>query len=263
MIGAGILSAGVFLLLAWCEWRRPLRRRVESKLVHDSRNFAVAGMGAVVMALAESPVALRLSQVAERRHWGLLNALESPAWLKVALAVLLMDYTLYIWHVLTHKVPFLWRFHLVHHVDLDMNASTALRFHFGELALSVPWRAAQIAIIGISPRAFSMWQTMLIISIVFHHSNVRLPIRFERLLNRIFVTPRMHGIHHSMIKEETNANWSSCLTLWDWLHGTLRLNVPQEKITIGVPAYRDPADVTLPRILTMPFREQRSDWELP
>lgn len=262
MMGAGIVSAAVFLLLMCCERWRPLRRQVESKLVRDSRNFVIAGLGAPVMALAESPVAYWLAQAVERRHWGLLNALGAPSPLKVALAVLLMDYTLYIWHVLLHKVPFLWRFHLVHHVDLDMDASTALRFHFGELAVSIPWRAAQIAVIGVSPRAFSLWQAMLIVSILFHHSNVRLPIRFERLLNRIFVTPRMHGIHHSMIEGETNSNWSSGLTLWDWLHGTLQLNIPQEKITIGVPAYKDPSDVTLPKILTLPFREQRSDWEL-
>jgi sterol desaturase/sphingolipid hydroxylase (fatty acid hydroxylase superfamily) len=241
--------------------RRPLRRAVESKLVHECRNFAVAGLGVTVIAFVESPVGFWLSRVTDLRGWGLLHALALPSWLRVALSVLLLDYTLYIWHVLTHKVPFLWRFHLVHHVDLDLDASTALRFHFGELALAVPWRALQIVAIGVSPLSFAIWQTMLTVSVMFHHSNVELPIRLERFLNRFVVTPRMHGIHHSMVEEETNSNWSSGLTLWDRLHGTLRLNVPQEGITIGVPAYRDPADVTLPKVLTMPFRTQRSDWD--
>ena len=256
------VAGGVFLVLTLSELRRPLRRRVESKLIRESRNFAIAGLGAVVVTLAETPVALRLGQVVDAQEWGLLHALKLPTWLRILLSVLLLDYTLYIWHVLTHKVPFLWRFHLVHHVDLDLDASTALRFHFGELALSVPWRAAQIVAIGVSPAAFTVWQTALVSSILFHHSNVELPLRLERLLNRFLVTPRMHGIHHSMKEEETNSNWSSGLSFWDRLHGTLRLNVPQQAITIGVPAYGDPADVTLPNLLAMPFRRQRADWEL-
>jgi sterol desaturase/sphingolipid hydroxylase (fatty acid hydroxylase superfamily) len=180
--------------------------------------------------------------------------------LETALAIVLLDYTLYVWHVLTHKVSFLWRFHLVHHVDLDLDASTALRFHFGELAISVPWRAAQIMIIGVSPIAYLTWQTCVFLSIMFHHSNVKLPISFERWLNRLIVTPRMHGIHHSVVQQETNSNWSSGLTIWDWLHGTLRLNVPQDQVTIGVPAYREPAEVSLLQILELPFLKQRSDW---
>jgi sterol desaturase/sphingolipid hydroxylase (fatty acid hydroxylase superfamily) len=170
--------------------------------------------------------------------------------------VVLLDYTLYIWHVLTHRVPFLWRFHIVHHADLDMDASTALRFHFGELALSVPWRAAQIAVIGVSPGAYAFWQTALFLSILFHHSNVRLSLGLERRLNRFVVTPRMHGIHHSVIQDETNSNWSSGLTIWDWVHGTLLLDVPQEAVTIGVPAYRTPDAVTLAKVIVMPFGPQ-------
>jgi sterol desaturase/sphingolipid hydroxylase (fatty acid hydroxylase superfamily) len=175
----------------------------------------------------------------------------------------LLDYTLYVWHVLTHRVPFLWRFHVVHHVDLDMDATTALRFHFAELVISVAWRAGQVAVIGVSPLSFSVWQIALFLSIMFHHSNVRLPLDVERRLNRFIVTPRMHGIHHSAIRAETDANWSSGLTVWDWLHGTLRLNVPQQDIIIGVPAYREPDDVALGDVLSMPFHSQRPTWRLP
>jgi sterol desaturase/sphingolipid hydroxylase (fatty acid hydroxylase superfamily) len=85
----------------------------------------------------------------------------------------------------------------------------------------------------------------------------------ERRLNRLIVTPRMHGIHHSDVREETDSNWSSGLTVWDWLHGTLRLNVPQDEITIGVPAYRAPEEVGLVDVLKLPFTEQRPTWLLP
>src|SRR6185436_10383350 len=109
-------------------------------------------------------------------------------------------------------------------------------FHFGELALSVPVRAAQMIVIGVDPSALWLWQTIVFASILFHHSNLRLPRSLESVLVRLIVTPRMHGIHHSDRVEETNSNWSSLLSVWDVLHRTLRLDVPQERITIGVPA---------------------------
>jgi len=257
------LVFGAFGLLAWLERRRPLRRAVEPKVRREARNLAVAVVSAAALQLTEKPMADALTAIVERRRWGLLKLLRLPAWLAVALAVVLLDYTLYLWHVLTHRAPFLWRFHLAHHVDLDLDASTALRFHFAELVLSVPWRAGQILIIGVSPLAFSVWQTLLFVSILFHHSNVELPVGLERRLNRFVVTPRMHGIHHSAVKDETDSNWSSGLTVWDRLHGTLRLDVPQDEITVGVPAYRDPAEIGLVEILRLPFGEERPAWQLP
>ncbi len=259
----GLLVGGTFITLLWLERRRPLRPSVEQKAGREGRNLAVAALSAAAIQVAEKPVTGPLTALVERRRWGLLKRLPLPAWLEVPLAVALLDYTLYLWHVLVHQVPFLWRFHLPHHADLDLDASTALRFHFGEMVLSVPWRAAQVLTLGVSPLSLSVWQTATLLEILFHHSNVELPVEVERWLSRLIVTPRMHGIHHSMVPEETASNWSSGLTLWDWLHGTLRLNVPQEEITIGVPAYRDPREVTLPQVLAMPFEEQRDSWRLP
>jgi sterol desaturase/sphingolipid hydroxylase (fatty acid hydroxylase superfamily) len=257
------LIFGAFGALQWLERRRPLRREVEPKLTRNARNVAVAGLGGLALQVMENPINSGIAAFVERHNFGLVKLLRLPVWLETALAVVLLDYTLFLWHVLTHKVPFLWRFHLPHHVDLDLDASTALRFHFGELVLSIPWRASQIIVIGVSPLSLSIWQTLLLLSILFHHSNVRLPIETERRLNRLIVTPRMHGIHHSIVEHETNSNWSSGLTIWDRLHGTLRLNVPQDKITIGVPAYRQPEDVELPKILQLPFTDQKPTWRLP
>jgi sterol desaturase/sphingolipid hydroxylase (fatty acid hydroxylase superfamily) len=260
---SGLLVGGAFCGLLWLERRRPLRRAVEPKLWRNARNLAVAALSAAAIQVAEQPVTRPLTVLVERRRWGLLKRLALPAWLEVLLAVALLDYTLYVWHVLVHKVPFLWRFHQPHHVDLDLDTSTALRFHFAEMVASVPWRAAQVVGIGVSPLALSVWQTAALVEILFYHSNVELPLGVERWLCRLVVTPRMHGIHHSIVPDETGSNWSSGLTLWDWLHGTLRLNVPQDDITIGVPAYRRPEEVTLPRVLAMPFGEQRDSWRLP
>lgn len=251
--------AGIFL---W-EIARPLRREVEGKARRLPRNLAVAGLAAITVHLAETPVVEPLARRVYRQRFGVLPRLGLPRWAETCAAVLLLDYTMYAWHVLTHRVPALWRFHVVHHADLDLDASTALRFHFGELAISVPWRAAQIAAIGVSPRALSIWQTGLMVAIIFHHSNARLPVGVERWLSRVLVTPRMHGIHHSIVADESGSNWSSGLAVWDWLHGTVKLNVPQDAIEIGVAAYRSPDDVTLPAIIEMPFVTQPPTLRLP
>lgn len=258
------LIVGAFGVLWWLERRRPLRPDAhEPKLRREVRNLSVAATAALALRLAEQPVAERLTALVARRKIGLLKLVALPAWLETALAVLLLDYTLYLWHVTTHRAPALWRFHAVHHADLDLDASTALRFHFGELIVSVAWRAGQIVLIGVSPLALSVWQTLLMLSVLFHHSNVRLPLRWERRLASFVVTPRMHGIHHSTVREESDSNWSSGLAIWDRLHGTLRLDGPQAAVEIGVPAYRDPAELTLPKILAMPFGPGRPSWLLP
>ena len=255
------LSLVVFGVLVWQENRRPLRRSVESKLNRDGRNLAVAGAAAIALQLTEAPVANRLTKLVERKNWGLLKILRLPRPLETILAVALMDYTLYVWHYLTHRVPFLWRFHLVHHVDLDLDATTAVRFHFVEMVISVAWRSAQILLIGVSPTSFAAWQMFLFPSILFHHSNVRLPLEFEKRLRKFVVTPRLHGIHHSTVQSETDSNWSSGLTVWDRLHGTYREDVPQNEIIIGVPAYQNPNELTLPKILPLPFEAQRPSWQ--
>ncbi len=238
----------------------PLRRTVESKLRRVVRNLTVGGVSLALVPLLQAPLLQPVASWIVRDRVGLLQAVAWPRWLEVVLAIVLLDYTLWWWHWANHRVPFFWRFHLVHHADRDLDASTALRFHFGELALSIPVRAAQMIIAGVDPATLWLWQTILFGSILFHHANVRLPVRVERLLARVVVTPRMHGIHHSDRIEESNSNWSSLLSIWDFLHGTMRLDVPQERVVIGVPAYDDPADVTVGKMLLLPFRRQRSDW---
>ena len=262
LLGSSIALV-TFGVLVYLENRSPLRRRTESKPVRDVRNLAIAGITALVLSVAETPITSRLTKLVQKRKWGILKFIRLPQWLEIPLAIVLLDYTLYVWHVLTHRLPFLWRFHIVHHIDLDLDASTALRFHFAEMIVSVPWRAAQIVVIGVSPLAFAAWQAFLFPSILFHHSNVRLPKEVEKFLSYLIVTPRIHGIHHSIVEEETNSNWSSGLAIWDRLHGTLKTDVPQDKIIIGVPTYREPDEVGLTKIMKMPFEEQKLARDLP
>ena len=256
--GATALAFLVFLAL---ETIRPLRRRREPRLRRAARNLTAGGISLAVVTLLQTPFLIPAVRWAAAHRVGLLNVLSLPRPVEVALAIVLLDYTLWIWHRVNHVVPFFWRFHLVHHVDRDMDASTAFRFHFGEQGLSVGYRLLQVVLLGVDPSALWIWQGVLAVSIVFHHSNTRLPVGLEQALVRIIVTPRMHGIHHSNYRNEANGNWASLFTAWDYLHGTALLSVPQETVDIGVPAYGKNSDVTLGKILAMPFASQRDDWE--
>ena len=259
-ITATVIVVVASIMLA-AEALAPLRLPVESKVRRIVRNLSTGGVSLALMTLIQAPVLQPVGTWIVQYRVGLLQSVAWPGWIETLLALVLLDYTLWWWHWASHRVPFLWRFHLVHHVDRDLDASTALRFHFGELALSIPVRAAQMIAIGVDPRALWLWQTILFASIHFHHGNVRRPLGFERVLARLIVTPRMHGIHHSDRKDETNSNWSSLFSAWDFLHRTFRLDVPDERVVIGVPAYRKGQDVTLGKLLLMPFRRQRSDFD--
>lgn len=257
-----ILVLGTMVTVVYLEIKRPLRKTRQDKVTRDARNILMSTMTAATIAIAEKPLTTPLSLAVAQNHWGLLKLHRLPVWAELLFSVLLLDYTLYIWHYLTHKVPFLWRFHRVHHADLDLDASTALRFHAVEMLLSVPWRAAQVLLLGISPFALALWQTLTLMEIMFHHSNIRLPDGLERRLCHFMVTPRMHGIHHSIAREETDSNWATIFTWPDRLHGTMQLNVPQKEIIIGVAAYQQPEELTIGRLMKLPFVADRPDWQL-
>jgi sterol desaturase/sphingolipid hydroxylase (fatty acid hydroxylase superfamily) len=238
---------------------RPLRTRKEPGPSRVGRNVAIGLLAAATTAASELPVVEPAQRLAERRRLGLLRWTplhRLPRALRVVLGFLLLDYTLYLWHWLNHRVPALWRFHAVHHIDLDLDSTTGLRFHFGELALASGFRAAQVLLLGVDHETLRAWQQTLLLSVVFHHSNLELPTEFERTVQCVFVTPRMHGIHHSRNAEEMNTNYSSLLSWWDRAHDSLRLDIPQQAITIGVEGFSEPRQVTFVRSVSLPFERR-------
>jgi len=249
-VAFGVAVVALFIV----ERLRPLRVRKEPGPARVGRNLAIGLLAGATTAVSEWPVVAPVQALAERRRLGLIRRLGLPPGLRLVLGFLLLDYTLYLWHRLNHHVPFLWRFHAVHHLDLDLDSTTGLRFHFGELGLAALFRAAQVLLLGVDRDTLRLWQQMLVVSVVFHHSNLELPIDLERRLVRFLVTPRMHGIHHSTRPRDTDSNYSSLLSWWDSLHHSLRLNVPQASVTIGVPGFSKPESVTLEASLTLPFR---------
>ncbi len=247
--------------LAMAERWRPLRRQRAPGPRRLARNATIGLLAGLTTAACEAPLVAPAQRWAERHRSGLLGAIRLPRAVRAIVGFLLLDYTLFVWHWLNHRVPGLWRFHAVHHLDLDLDSSTGVRFHFGELFLSAFFRSAQIVAIGVDRTTFAWWQRLLVASVIFHHSNLGLPPEVDRRLRVGIVTPRMHGIHHSTRVEETNTNYSSLLSIWDRLHGCLKLDVPQAAITIGVQGYLDSEAVTLGRSLTLPLTFRQVDEE--
>ncbi|WP_066833686.1 sterol desaturase family protein [Rufibacter ruber] len=259
---AAPVVGGVALALLYLETRKPLRPRTQPGWDRRKTNAAVAATASVGLRLVLVPALVLSAQRASQKQSGLLPMLPLPAAAQGALAFLLLDYGNYLWHVLNHRFTLLWRFHHVHHTDLDLDVTTAWRFHLGEVLVSAFYRGAVARVVGPTPQQVLAYELLYEAATAFHHSNWRLPYRLEKALNWLVVTPRMHGIHHSIVHQETDSNFSVVFSFWDRLHQTVRLNVPQQEITVGVPAFRDPQELTYGQLQQLPFTSLRP-WRLP
>ena len=251
----------VFLLLLCWEQVNPLRKNTRPLVQRLFVNLILTGTVFVVGGLVVRNAGLGVSEWILKRDLGLIFVLPLPQWTRVIIGFLLLDLTFYYWHLANHRIPLLWRFHNVHHIDPDLDVSTSFRFHFIEIAYSSVFRVFQVLIIGAAPLTYTIYESAFTAGTMLHHSNIRLPLKLERCLNKAIVTPRMHGIHHGAVRDETNSNYSVIFSWWDRLHGTLFLNVPQSSIRIGVPGYQLTQDNRLLRLFSMPFVSQREYWK--
>jgi sterol desaturase/sphingolipid hydroxylase (fatty acid hydroxylase superfamily) len=251
-----VLLGVAYLLFFMLERALPLRRAKAELLRRLIVNFVISATAFVTTLVLVEPAARAMLGISA----GLVPLLGLDGLAEIAVSFLLLDLTFYYWHVANHRIALLWRFHNVHHIDPDLDVSTAFRFHFVEIAFSVVFRVGQVLLIGPSIAAYAIYQAIFQLGTLFHHSNVRLPLALERALNLVLVTPRMHGIHHSNIREENLSNFSVVFSWWDRLHRTLRVNVPQADVTIGIPGYAEPGDNRVLRNLWFPFTKQRDYW---
>ncbi len=228
----GVVTLGSLTL---GERLRPLRRPVGSTRRRVVVNFIIAALAFGGVAIVHGMVVVRAIQWAELRGVGVVRWLGAPAPIASMLAVVLLDYSLWHWHWLNHRVGVLWRFHAAHHADVDLDATTALRFHPGELAISVLFRAIQVIAVGVSIEALATWELMVLVFTTFHHSNLRLAPRLERVLGGVVITPRVHGIHHSRRPGELHSNFGTISSVWDRLHSLRVTDVDQASIEIGLP----------------------------
>lgn len=239
------LIAGAVLGIFIAEQLRPNRPRAPGQLRRLARNVVMGALSGAVIQLIERPLVERA-----------LAPTQSP--MRRAAAFLSMDYSFYVWHVLTHKAPLLWRFHVVHHAERDMAMTTAMRFHLIDMLISIPWRVGQVALFRVDRATFELWQRFFLVSILLHHSNIRLGPGAERILSWLLTTPGMHDIHHRATRDCTDSNWSSGIAIWDRLHRTYRAFEPAPPVRIGLPAWPETPGVE--RSLRLPFQPQCDDW---
>ncbi len=227
---------GLVVLLAWetAQPYFPLFRRTSDRARHGGWNLALGALNAAVVALAFGAAWLAVTQWSGVHRFGLLNVLDLSAWPRAALAIFLLDAWTYGWHWLNHRVPFFWRFHRWHHADRAMDVTTASRFHTGEIVLSSLWRVPVLALIGCTLGELVLYELLLFAVVQFHHANIAVPERVDRLLRLVIVTPALHKVHHSIVRAESDSNYSSFFSWWDRVFRTLRLVREPRKIVFGV-----------------------------
>lgn len=249
------LFIGGLLVFFLLELIMPYRPSTVSKFKRWLINLGMTAFNRVVLMLLFSTAAVQTASYVTRNDIGVLNLLSLPGWLKVLTTLVFMDFTLYVWHFLNHEMPFLWRFHRVHHTDLNMDVSTATRFHLGELAISSVIRISLIYFLGADLLGIVVFESALLLCAQFHHSSLRVPVWFERIFWILFVPPSMHRIHHSVVIKERNTNYGTIFSVWDRFLGTMHDDVDQVRIRIGVGAYPDEKKLGLGRLLVMPFTQ--------
>jgi sterol desaturase/sphingolipid hydroxylase (fatty acid hydroxylase superfamily) len=251
--------AAVFAGLVWLERRYPLRPPTRPRGRRLAINVGMTAVTAVAVGALQSRTISWATGVVADRRLGLARV-RSHA-LRRLLGVVALDYTLWHWHRWNHRVPLLWRMHAAHHADPDLDASTALRFHAGEMLASVPFRAAQVLALGIDRDTLRTWETLLLVAILFHHSNTRLPPAFDKALSHLIITPRLHGIHHSFRPDRLDTNFGTLLSLWDALHGTRDASLAraQHDLAIGIPALPDRPTLSLCDSLRLAMRSDLAD----
>jgi sterol desaturase/sphingolipid hydroxylase (fatty acid hydroxylase superfamily) len=250
----------VFAAMALLEALRPRRRLRARRWRRWSTNLVIVGIDSVVVRLmgnlAVPVAAVAAALFAEAHGLGLFNRLEWPEWLEAAISITALDFALWLQHFASHKLPILWRLHQMHHADIDIDITTAIRFHPIEIALSMLWKIVWVLALGASATATLLFEVILNGCAMFNHANVALPKRLDAALRLLLVTPDMHRVHHSVLRREHDSNYGFNLSLWDRLLGTY---TPQPEkghdgMTIGLKPYQSEAPTRLGWSLVLPFR---------
>ena len=224
--------------------------------MHASRNLVIALFNIGFIALMFSGIISVVATWNQNMNFGLLIFLDLPLAIETGIALLLFDGWMYLWHRANHEIPFLWRFHRMHHSDREIDVTSATRFHIGELILSSVLRLGVIPLLGLELWQLVLYEVMLLPVIQFHHSNVNLPERWDRLLRTIIVSPNMHRVHHSRIQLETDSNYSSVFSFWDRLARTFRRREDLRAIEFGLLEFDDLKWQTILGMLRTPFRSR-------
>ena len=246
---------GVFFLIAIWELLAPRRQLTTSKKSRWFTNLAITFLNPLALRLLFPVLAIGIALKAQGSGWALLNSYNLPYWSAVVVGVVVLDFVIYLQHVMFHAVPLLWRLHMVHHADLDFDVTTGLRFHPIEIILSMCIKLGAVMLLGPPAMAVLMFEVILNATAMFNHGNIRLPLKIDRVLRFLVVTPDMHRVHHSELPREANTNFGFNLPWWDRMFGTYRdqPTAGHEGMIIGLRQFREVARLTFPWLLILPF----------
>jgi sterol desaturase/sphingolipid hydroxylase (fatty acid hydroxylase superfamily) len=255
---------GVFVVVALVELAVPRRSLTTSKTSRWFANIGIVIINTVVLRFLVPAGALGISVWVGRQGWGVFNYVDWPFWVEVILSVILLDFVIYLQHLMFHAVPLLWQFHMMHHADLDYDVTTGSRFHPIEIIISMGVKATAISVLGAPPVGVIIFEILLNGTAMFNHGNFYIPLGVDRILRLVVVTPDMHRVHHSVFPSETNSNFGFNLPWWDRLMGTYRAQPTKghDGMTIGLNQFRDPARLTLLRIIALPFIGKGSSYAI-
>lgn len=253
----------VFLIMACLEMVFPRRKLTQKKATRWFINLSITAIYVIVTQVFFGAIAVSTAFFAQKNGWGLCHFLHLSPSVSILLSLLILDFGIYIQHILFHAVPLFWRFHKVHHTDLDFDVTTGLRFHPFEIIISLFYKMALIVVIGAPPIAVIVFEIILNASSQFTHGNIHIPSWLDKILRWVLVTPDIHRIHHSIVVRETNSNFGFCVTWWDRLCGTFR-NHPkssQTEMKIGLENYQNQKELNLWTLLKMPLfqKSQKGD----
>jgi len=253
-------AAAVFAAMAIWEWYAPRRKLIAGRTPRWPGNLGILAIDIVAVRLLIPTAAVGVALIAADAGWGLFRLLGVPYWAALVAGVIVLDLVIYLQHVVFHHVPLLWRLHRMHHADIDIDVTTGLRFHPIEILLSMVIKMAAVAALGVPAVAVVIFEVLLNATAMFNHSNVALAPWLDRMARWIVVTPQMHQVHHSIEREETDSNFGFNLPWWDRLFGTYRAapRAGEKGIVIGLPIFRDMAELRVMRLLTQPFRDDKS-----
>jgi len=255
----------VFAAMAVWEALAPRRTTSARKSARWMSNLGLVAINTILVRLVLPVTATGTALLAADRNWGLFNRVSAPPWATFVLALLVLDFAIYLQHVLFHAVPMLWRLHMVHHADLDFDVTTGLRFHTLEILISAVLKIGVVFALGPPAWAVVTFEVLLNATSMFNHGNVRLPLPLDRVLRWLVVTPEMHRVHHSVIPCETNSNFGFNLPWWDRLLGTYCDQPAEghERMQIGLGPLRDERQVDrLPGMLALPFRDRAGGYSI-
>ncbi len=254
-----IVFVGILAIMAMLEMIIPKRPLGYSKLKRWTTNafFIVAG-AVVIRIMAALPVALAAvfaAKYAAANGWGLFNMVDLPFWVELVLSLILLDMAIYFQHWASHKIPMLWMFHKVHHSDVDIDVTTAIRFHPIEIGLSMLYKIILIFIIGPAAATVMLFEMILNGCAMFNHANIALPKWLDSIVRIFLVTPDMHRIHHSKIKQETDSNYGFSISLWDRVFGTYiaQPKMGHDLMNIGLMEHQNPKPTEIFWLLKFPF----------